>query len=529
MEQLAPTRRQLIGNFSKIAGVSGAYVAMEALGLVAVADPYKMPPVMPNSFGAGRRVVILGAGIAGLVSAWELRKAGFEVTILEARNRPGGRVWTVRGGSVMEHDHLPPQRVEFGPGQYFNVGAARIPSNHRGVHAYCREFSIPLEVQVNTNREARYVSEKVRNGQPLEDRQVSNDVRGGVSELLAKALNKGALDQEVSAEDKVRLLDFLSEYGALSDGYAYKGSTRLGFKEEPTFLGHPGVHNDPIPLGELIAEPSWAYDLSFGEELYQQAAMLHPAGGMDAIPYAFAARLRREIRYGKKVTHLMKTETGVRVLYDNADGSASAFEADYCVCTIPFSVLKKIKTDLSEPVQGGIDAMEYGAACKVAWESERFWETEDEIYGGLSHIDSRCNYAWYPSYDLNAPRGVLVGCYNYAKVAESFSKQSLKAQFEESRKSVNRIHPGHGGKLEKPVAVNWAHVPYSMGAWGDEGPDAHHDQTQINAIMAGDGPIMFAGQHLSPMGAWMEAALRTAHLANDQIFARVREAQTKGI
>ena len=102
------SRRDLITRMSRVAGLAGAYASMEALGLVATAGPYNGAPQMPMRAGAGRRVVILGAGIAGLVSAWELRKAGFEVTVLEARGRPGGRVWTVRKDTVMEHDHLPP-------------------------------------------------------------------------------------------------------------------------------------------------------------------------------------------------------------------------------------------------------------------------------------------------------------------------------------------------------------------------------------------------------------------------------------
>src|SRR3990167_6541948 len=205
MGSAGSTRRDMVLGFARIAGISGAMAAMQGLGLVAQAGVYAGPPKPPGSAGRGKKVVVLGAGIAGLVSAWELRKAGFDVTVLEARHRPGGRVWTVRGGDVMTHDHLPAQRVGFDAGHYFNAGAARIPASHNAVHAYCREFGVPLEVQVNVNADARYVSLQVRNGIPLEDRQVRNDVRGGISELLAKAINKGALDEEMTALDRERI------------------------------------------------------------------------------------------------------------------------------------------------------------------------------------------------------------------------------------------------------------------------------------------------------------------------------------
>ena len=96
MTQSKPTRRDLIHGVARYAGLSGAFATMQALGFVADAGAYHGPPPASPQLGRGKRVVILGAGIAGLVSAWELRKAGFEVHVLEARHRPGGRVWTVR-------------------------------------------------------------------------------------------------------------------------------------------------------------------------------------------------------------------------------------------------------------------------------------------------------------------------------------------------------------------------------------------------------------------------------------------------
>ncbi len=516
------SRRDLIWNFSRVAGVSGAYAAMEALGLVAEAGPYSGPPISAPMSGAGRRVVVLGAGIAGLVSAYQLKQAGFAVTVLEVRDRPGGRVWTVRGGSVMEHDHLPPQRSGFGTGQYFNVGAARIPAVHYGVHAYCKEFGIPLETHVNVSGSSKFADSGLRNGQPIERRRIENDVRGGVSELLTKAVNRGALDQELTAQDKERLLDYLSTYGALSDDGVYRGSDRSGFADEPTVLNAPYGPVKPIPLTELIGDERGASNLTFGETLFQQSTMMQPVGGMDQIPYAFAAKLRREIQYGVQVSYLARSGNGVRVLFDKKDGTAGVIDADYCVCTLPFSVMKNVRNDLSAPVKTGINDMEYSSAGKVAWESPRFWETEEHIYGGISYTDTDSNLAWYPSNDFNAARGILVGTYNFADQAERFAAMNWQEQFAASRASVERIHPGKSVLLGKPVAVNWKHVPYSMGAWSAEGPGVHHDTPEIKAILEGDGPIVFAGQHLSPIGAWMEAAIRSAHQAVGLIYSRVK-------
>lgn len=516
------SRRDVIWNFSRVMGVAGAYTAMEALGLVAEAGPYRGPPEADAMHGAGQRVVILGAGIAGLVAAHELKKAGYEVTVLEARERPGGRVWTVRRGSVLEHDHLPPQRCSFDAGHYFNAGAARIPSVHTGVLDYCREFGVRLEALVNESGASKFVSSKLRNGIPVDHRQVKNDLRGGVSELLAKVAGKGALDNELSAQDKERLLDFLSVYGALGSGQVYAGSDRSGFEVEPTVLNASATPRAAIPLKELIAEGSLAGNLLFTEGLFQQATMLQPVDGMDAIPYAFAARLRREIEYGVRVSYFGRSGDGVRVLYDKKDGTSAAIDADFCVCTLPFSIVQKLQTGLSAPVQQGIGAFRYSAAGKVAWQSPRFWETDEYIYGGISFVDSDSNMAWYPSGDFQAREGVLIGTYNFADQSERFAAMSWDGQFAASRASVDRIHPGKAVQLRRPAGVNWAHVPHTMGAWASENESDHPSKENIDAVMEGDGPVVFAGQHLSPIGAWMEAAIRSSHHAVAQVHERTR-------
>src|SRR5439155_6617299 len=87
------TRRAFIQRMAQIGGYSAVFSTMRALGLIASPGISALPQ-LPADFGKGKKIVILGAGIAGLVAAYELRKAGFECTILEARNRPGGRNWT---------------------------------------------------------------------------------------------------------------------------------------------------------------------------------------------------------------------------------------------------------------------------------------------------------------------------------------------------------------------------------------------------------------------------------------------------
>ena len=108
---MALTRRALLERIGAVGGAGAVYMAMEALGL-AMPTPANAENFALPTTGNGRSVVILGAGIAGLVSAYELQKAGYNVTVLEARDRVAGRVWTVRGGDTVEQMGRPAQHAQ---------------------------------------------------------------------------------------------------------------------------------------------------------------------------------------------------------------------------------------------------------------------------------------------------------------------------------------------------------------------------------------------------------------------------------
>src|SRR5580765_7589246 len=178
------TRRAFIQRIAQIGGYSAAFASMQALGLLPAAIASTLPQ-LPAGFGKGKKVVILGGGIAGLTSAYELRKAGFDCTIFEARNRPGGRSWTIRNGSKVDFTDGTSLTCSWQSG-YLNPGPARIPSIHTNLLGYCQELDVPLEVEVNTSRSALMQSPAVDGGKPVQQRQVVHDTRGYLSELLTK-------------------------------------------------------------------------------------------------------------------------------------------------------------------------------------------------------------------------------------------------------------------------------------------------------------------------------------------------------
>src|SRR4051812_35778739 len=119
------TRRTFLQLVSLTAGASGAYAAMHAMGMLledpaSATAPSSTRPFKLTGSGADRRIIILGAGIAGLCAAYELSKIGYDCQILEARTRVGGRVRTIRGGDTETEIDGQSQACGFDAGEYFN-------------------------------------------------------------------------------------------------------------------------------------------------------------------------------------------------------------------------------------------------------------------------------------------------------------------------------------------------------------------------------------------------------------------------
>src|SRR5689334_3142395 len=199
-------RRRFINLVGRGGGVAALRGTLSAMGLLA-APAASARPIAPPPAGSGRgiRVAILGAGIAGLAGAHALRKAGYDCTVLEARERPGGRAWTLRGGdTVVETDST--QRVAWDrqPDLYLNAGPARISQHHPLMLGYCRELGVPLEVLVNDNRAALLQDDAAFGGRPVVARRLVADARGGIAALAAGSLLPGA--RQSGAERRLRTL-----------------------------------------------------------------------------------------------------------------------------------------------------------------------------------------------------------------------------------------------------------------------------------------------------------------------------------
>jgi monoamine oxidase len=495
---------------------------MQSLGLMPIAESAAQPPMLSN--GKGTKVVILGGGIAGLVSAYELRKLGYACTVLEARARVGGRNWTIRNGAEVEFTDGTKQNCEFDPGHYFNAGPARLPSIHKNMLGYCSELHVPLEVEINSSRSSLMQSDKLNGGKAVEQRQVVYDSRGHVSELLAKCVSKGNLDDEITAGDREQMLAFLRKYGDLTPDYKFKSTERSGYKVYPGAGDVTGVERVPFPMHELLSADLWE-GMLVEDTIDWQATMFQPVGGMDRIPKAFEASLGSIIRHNADVQDIDQSASGVRISYrDTKTGKTETITADYCICAMPLTVLAKTKNNFSPEVKQAIATSPYDSAYKVAWESPRFWEQDYNIYGGLSYLQQTVGVVWYPSWGMFSPRGVVVSGYGIENGTPFGALPSMQAKLDASRKAVEFLHPGCGDKLTKPVYISWGHIPYNLGSWiSGFGQSGGHN---YELLLKPDGRVYFAGDHTSHLVGWQEGAALSAIRAINLIGARVGERKT---
>ena len=511
------TKRQFLKSVGLAAGTAALYKTMEALDLVGlgVANAAPPPELPPNS-GYGKRVVVLGAGIAGMAAAYELAKAGYDCTILEASGRAGGRNLTARGGDVIsEVDSR--QWVDFDVEDhlYANLGPARIPYHHRTILGYCKEFGVELEIFLNDNRGALFHNLDAFGGNGVVGRRVTTDLRGYIAELLAKAINRKALDEELSGEDKGRVLDMLVEYGDLNPDHLYKGSSRSGFRGEQVNAGlGGGVPNDPLSFGELLRSDFWEYKLHFGEFLDQNSTLFQPVGGMDAIAKAFGERVHGLIKYQSVVEEIRKTPNGARIVYNGGQ----AMEADFAICTIPAPVLKDIPNDFSPETQAAIESTAFVPAVKIGLQTRRrFWEEDHAIYGGISWTNQDITQIWYPANGFHRDKGVIMGAYIWDDrpgQGERFANMTPPERLRVAIADGENIHPGYGEEIESGVSRAWSKAPFQKGAW----PESY---VAPEALKVPDGAIYFAGDQTTSLPGWQEGAALSAHAVVNAIHARM--------
>ncbi|MEU3165234.1 FAD-dependent oxidoreductase [Streptosporangium sp. NPDC006930] len=513
------TRRALLVGVGAAGGAGAMFAAMGALGLAPESQDRDFTPPQRSDFSltgrAAAKVVVLGAGVAGLTCAYELGKAGYDCTILEASGRVGGRTLTLRAGDRLDELGGETQTAAFGEGIYFNAGAARI-APWMVTMDYCRELGVPVEIFVNNNASAYVYTQGMT--APARARAARADMYGYVAELLAKASNAGALNRRLTADDRERLEEFLRRFGDLGPDLAYRrDSTRRGFET------YPGV-SEGVPvdaassLREVLAAGTGRYvTMDFGYD--QVMPMFQPVGGMDAIVVALADAVGRDrIRTGTRVTGIKNLPDGVEITHRSGTEDG-VVRADYCVAALPPHLLARLPHNLGTPITAALRTPVPVSAGKIGLEyGRRWWEIDDHIYGGATETDLDITHIWYPSHGYHSRGGLVVGYYNRDENADVYTGLSHRERRNRALTQGKKIHgEKYRAELRSSVSISWGRQPHIEGGWASwpsyEGAFA--------LLQRPAGRVHFAGDWLTHLTAWQAGAMESARRAVTDLHHRV--------
>jgi monoamine oxidase len=237
--------------------------------------------------------------------------------------------------------------------------------------------------------------------------------------------------------------------------------------------------------------------------------MFQPVGGMDRIAMALYNDVAPLVKLDAKVTAIDQDERGVSVTYVDArrGGEPKHARADWCLCTIPLSILSEIPVKVGEPMLAAIQSAPYEASVKFGLQfKRRFWEEDERIYGGISFTDLPIQMIGYPIAGMNAGgKGVLLGGYVWGTNAYEFNSMTPEQRIRKAVEAGAQIHPQYTKEFENGVVVSWHRSPFTQGCfanWSDAAREKHYDNLcQI------DGRIALAGEHASRLPAWQEGAV----------------------
>ncbi|WP_375460425.1 flavin monoamine oxidase family protein [uncultured Enterovirga sp.] len=453
-----------------------------------------LPPGSPTA-----RVVVVGAGMAGLVAAQHLHDAGHEVTVIEARQRVGGRVRTLR--------------EPFTHGLYAEVGAMRIPRAHKLSMAYVEKFGLAVEPFTMNNPEGFYHlhGRKCR----IKDAEIDFD-------QLGFDLATGERGRTALAHWNAVIQPFAHRVEQEGEGVWDRISHEYDQYSTREFLEANNWSEGLIETFGLLASQEAVMNMSFLELLREEVGqyyvdMVEIAGGMDRLPRAFVPLLGSRIRFGAKMFAIEHDDTGVSIHYRTA-GGRFAVRGDYAVVTVPFPVLRHIEIarPLSYAKQRAIRQLHYDASAKVLLQfNRRFWEEDDGIYGGGSVTDLPIRNAYYPDHGRETGRGVVLASYTWADDAQRWGSLSEHDRVVQALENLALIHPQAQIEFECGASKMWHHDEFAGGAFAMFQPG---QQTALFPhTIAPEGRLHFAGEHASLHHAWIQGAIESGLRAAQEV------------
>jgi monoamine oxidase len=226
----------------------------------------------------------------------------------------------------------------FDEGQYFNAGPSRIPHHHALTLHYCKELKVPIQVYNNVNENTYYFSEGKGplSNKKVRVREVHNDMRGWMAELLAKGMDGGKIDAGMSKEDTLKVIEYLRAEGGLDIDKLYKASARRGYIDSPGPGDKEGKIGDPMTLVAMAESGLLILIFIMWRNIPMncRGRCSRQSGGWTGSLRLLSSRWAGRYGIGAEVSAIHNVEKGVKVVYKDATGEKS-IAADLCICTIP--------------------------------------------------------------------------------------------------------------------------------------------------------------------------------------------------
>jgi monoamine oxidase len=447
-----------------------------------------------------KRVLVLGAGLAGLAATWELVEAGHEVTVLEAQTRPGGRVYTLR---ALFDDNL-----------YAEAGAVLFSKGYTHANRYIDALKL---------ERADFSQPDLRPLYHLKGRRFS--VGPGEQPDWPYELTK--------EEQKLGPMGILTKYvfttlpPEISDPESWNQSPfreldKITFSE---YLRKKGASSGAV---DLIRDTQW-----FGQGLDTSSALTSAwsyfgpfmsggffvlAGGNDRLPTEMANRLSESIRYGVKVIAIREKDSGVEVTARQGD-SAETFQADRVICTLPATVLRdmRIEPELPEDKRAANANLPYLDVTRTFLQVSRgFWF--DEGVTGSATTDLPIQEVARQPYSVTGgpnERAILES-HVRGPLARQLGTKSYDENIEHTLQHMKKVHPKINQFQEQGVVWAWSKDPNALAAYSWPGPG---DVTRyLEPLQRAHGRIHFAGEHTSILSGLMEGALRSGVRAANEVI-----------